>query len=74
MEEKSPRFEDLRLLPGQPLQLDFDGYSTERDKSILLGFRSGHSLMVTTPLVNGMPAPLKPGDGLAVRLFATHMN
>ena len=47
MEEKSPRFEDLRLLPGQPLQLDFDGYSTERDKSILLGFRSGHSLMVT---------------------------
>ena len=74
MKEKSPRFEDLRLLPGQPLQLDFDGYSTERDKSILLGFRSGHSLMVTTPLVNGMPAPLKPGDGLAVRLFATHMN
>lgn len=74
MEEQSTRFEDLRLQPGQPLQLDFDGYSTERDKALLLGFRAGHSLMVTTPLVNGMPAPLKAGDGLAVRLFATHMN
>jgi c-di-GMP-binding flagellar brake protein YcgR len=74
MEEKFTRFEDLRLLPGQPLQLEFDGYSAERDKSTLLGFRSGHSLMVTTPLVNGAPAPLKTGSGLAVRLFATQMN
>ena len=32
MNEQKSRFEDLRLLPGQPLQLDFDGYKAIRDK------------------------------------------
>lgn len=68
------RFEDLKLLPGQPMQLELDGYSSERDRSMLLGYRANHSLIVTTPLVNGSPMALKLGMGLAVRLFAPRVN
>ncbi|UXD86749.1 flagellar brake protein [Thalassolituus hydrocarboniclasticus] len=74
MEEKHTRFEDLRLMPGQPLQLDFEGYTSERDRSVLIGYRAGQSIIVTTPLVNGSPMVLKLGASLAVRLFATQMN
>ena len=74
MDDLKPRFEDLRLLPGQPLQLEFDGYSATRDKSVLIGYRAGQSLIVSTPLSNGLPAALKQGVGLAVRLFANQTN
>ena len=73
-EEKQTRFEDLRLLPGQPLQLEFDGYTADRDRSVLIGYRAGQGIIVTTPLVNGSPMVLKLGATLAVRLFATQMN
>jgi c-di-GMP-binding flagellar brake protein YcgR len=74
MEEPTPRFEDLRLLPGQPLQLEFDGYGAPRDKSMLIGYRAGHSLIVSTPLNSGLASLLKQGVGLAVRLFANQTN
>lgn len=74
MEEKRTRFEDLRLLPGQVLQLDFDGYTSDRDKALLIGYRAGQGIIVSTPVVNGSPMVLKLGAGLAVRLFATQMN
>lgn len=73
-EEKQTRFEDLRLLPGQPLQLEFEGYTSDRDKSVLIGYRAGQGIIVTTPLVNGTPMVLKLGTPLAVRLFAPQMN
>lgn len=73
-EQKQNRFEDLRLLPGQPLQLDFEGYTSDRDRSSLIGYRPGQGIIVTTPLVNGTPMVLKLGTPLAVRLFATQMN
>jgi c-di-GMP-binding flagellar brake protein YcgR len=68
------RFEDLKLLPGQPMQLDFEGYSNERDRSVLLGYRPHHSIIVTTPIINGSPMTLKLGMKLAVRLFAQQVN
>lgn len=74
MDDKPVRFEDLRLLPGQPLQLEFDGYTHDRDKCQLLGYRAGHSIIISTPMVNGSPMALKLGMGLAVRLFAQQMN
>ncbi len=73
-EQKQNRFEDLRLLPGQPLQLDFEGYTSDRDRSSLIGYRPGQGIIVSTPLVNGTPMVLKLGTPLAVRLFATQMN
>ena len=74
MEEKRTRFEDLRLLPGQPLQLDFDGYTSDRDKALLIGYRANQGIIVSTPVVNGSPMVLKLGAGLTVRLFAPQMN
>ena len=74
MNEHKSRFEDLRLLPGQPLQLDFDGYKAIRDKSLLIGYRAGQGLIVSTPLVNGTALPLKVGEQLSVRLFAQQLN
>lgn len=74
MDDKPVRFEDFRLLPGQPLQLEFDGYTHDRDKSLLLGYRAGHSIIISTPIVNNSPMALRLGIGLAVRLFAQQMN
>lgn len=74
MDEQSTRFEDLRLLPGQVLQLDFDGYTSDRDKSVLIGYRSGQGIIVSTPIVNGSPMVLKLGAALTVRFFAPQMN
>ncbi len=73
-DQKKNRFEDLRLLPGQALQLEIEGYTNDRDRSVLVGYRAGQGLIVTTPLVNGTPMSLKLGTPLNVRLFATQMN
>lgn len=35
---KCERFEELRLLPGHSMQLDFDGYNQDRVKSLLAHF------------------------------------
>jgi len=71
---KPQRFEELKLLPGQPIQLEFDGYSGERDRSTLVGYMPGRSIIVATPVKNGSPLPLKNGMPLAVRFFASQWN
>ena len=73
-EKKEVRFEDLRLLPGQALQLEIEGYTNDRDRSVLVGYRAGNGLIVTTPVINGAPMSLRLGTPLNVRLFATQMN
>jgi len=73
-DQKNTRFEELRLLPGQALQLEIEGYTNDRDRSVLVGYRSGYGLIVTTPMSNGTPMSLKLGTPLNVRLFATQMN
>ncbi|WP_225675921.1 hypothetical protein [Thalassolituus marinus] len=60
-EPRQTRFEDLKLLPGQPLQLDFEGYSSDRDRSLLVGYRAGQGIIVTTPIVNGSPLGAEAG-------------
>jgi c-di-GMP-binding flagellar brake protein YcgR len=74
MDGKPQRFEDLKLLPGQALQLEFDGYSNERDRALLVGYMPGRSIIVSTPVKNGSPLSLKNGMSLAVRFFATQIN
>ena len=41
---------------------------------MLLGYRPHHSIIVTTPIINGSPMTLKLGMKLAVRLFAQQVN
>ena len=74
MDGRPERFEDLKLLPGQALQLEFEGYSTERDRASLVGYMPGRSIIVSTPVKNGSPLSLKTGMALAVRFFATQIN
>ncbi|NVK36645.1 MAG: flagellar brake protein [Gammaproteobacteria bacterium] len=65
MDENSADFMDLKLSPGQLLQLEFEGYMGERDKSVLVGYRRHASILVTTPI--GRTA--KVGEKLNVRFF-----
>lgn len=71
---ENPSFDSLQLLPGQPLQLEIEGYTNERDRSVLVGYRPGKSIIVTTPVVHGHPITLKLETAINVRLFANKIN
>lgn len=67
-------FEDLCLLPGQPLVVEFDSYGSFRDKSLYIGMKRNNSLLITTPIVNGSTVPVQMGQHLSIRLFANQAN
>jgi hypothetical protein len=74
MEGRNVEFMDLKLVPGQVLELEFEGYTSDRDRSSLIGYRRGASLLVTTPIVNGVQANVKSGEKVNVRFFASRMS
>jgi len=65
MDDNSVDFMDLKLSPGQLLQLQFEGYTDEREKSILVGYRRNASILVTMPIGLG----IKVGEKINVRFF-----
>ncbi|GAA6135547.1 hypothetical protein NBRC116188_23370 [Oceaniserpentilla sp. 4NH20-0058] len=65
MEGQSADFLDLKLSPGQLLQLQFEGYTDVREKSILVGYRRNASIIVTMPTGMG----IKVGEKINVRFF-----
>ena len=65
---------DLKLVPGQVFQLEFEGYTSDRDRSVLIGYRRNESLIVTTPIINGVLANVKNGEHVNVRFFANRMS
>ncbi len=67
-------FMDLKLIPGQVFQLEFEGYTSDRDRSLLIGYRRNESLIVTTPIINGAPANVKSGEEVNVRFFANRLG
>ncbi len=70
MDENSTDFMDLKLSPGQLLQLEFEGYTGEREKSVLVGYRRNASILVTTPIGRSV----KVGEKLNVRFFYGRMS
>ncbi|WP_396588413.1 flagellar brake domain-containing protein [Bermanella sp. R86510] len=74
MEDQEIEFMDLRLLPGQVIYLEFEGYTRSRDKSILVGYRRKGSIIVTMPVENGVPIPVKNGEKVNARLFVGKRN
>ncbi len=74
MTENTASFTDLKLLPGQTLQLEFEGYTSDRDRSTLIGYKSNASLIVTTPLTNGMAVNIKNREKVNVRFFANRLG
>lgn len=71
---ESKDFEELRLLPGQKMQVSIDSYTEVRDDCSYIGMRASKSILVTTPVVNGAPLSIKVGTGAAVRFFANNVN
>ncbi len=67
-------FTDLKLLPGQTLQLEFEGYTSDRDRSTLIGYKPNASLIVTTPLTNGVAVNIKNKEKVNVRFFANRLG
>lgn len=65
MDEHITDFMSLKLSPGQLLQLEFDGYGNDRDKSVLIGYRQKATVLVTMPVGRRV----KVGDKVNVRFF-----
>ena len=74
MEERTAQFMDMKLIPGQVLQLEFEGYTSIRERSVLVGYRRNGSVIVSTPLINGVLANVKAGEQINVRFFAGKMS
>lgn len=67
-------FEELCLLPGQPLIIELDSYGSFRDKSLYIGMKHNGSLLISTPIVNGSTIPVQVGQHLNIRFFANQAN
>lgn len=66
-------FEDFRLLPGTPLQLQFKT-NDDRKKSRLIGYNPNKSIIITTPIDGGFPRTTHNGETLNIRLFSNVTN
>lgn len=73
-ENRDITFESLKLIPGQPLQLEFEGYDENRDRSSLVGYQRGRSVLVATPTKQGVAMSIKPKTAVKVRLFVNQIN
>lgn len=74
MEENKVDFMDLKLVPGQVFQLEFEGYTSDRDKSILIGYRRNGSLIVSTPVIQGVLANVKSEEKVTIRFFSSKLS
>jgi hypothetical protein len=74
MVDKKVDFIDLKLVPGQVFQLEFEGYTSERVKATLIGYRRNGSLIVTTPIVQGVLANVTSGEKVTIRFFSGRMS
>ncbi len=74
MENQGLEFSDLRLLPGQVLQLEFDSKWLRRERSVLVGYSYGRSIIVTSPATKGVSVSVPLGINVNVRLFSSSLN
>lgn len=70
MADNTMDFMQLKLGSGQLLQLEFESYSSDRDKSVLIGCRKDTSILVTI----SPDRRVKVGDKLNVRFFHSRMS
>lgn len=74
MDDINRRFENLNLVPGHSLQIAIDGYGNERGKSLLVGYLPKHSIVVTAPMIAGVPNLLGLETQLTVRMFVPRIG
>lgn len=65
------KFEELKLIPGTPLQLQFHHSSEVRERSYLVGYLKNKGIVLTTPIVKGSPRPVQVGEKLNIRFFSS---
>jgi hypothetical protein len=64
------KFEDLKLEPGYPLQLQINtGTQPARYSCRLVGYLPGRSLLLSVPKVGGKYLRFRPGQKLVVRMM-----
>jgi len=73
-ETTAPTFDSLKLLPGQALHLEFQGYDSNRDRSQLVGYHRGRTIIISTPTRQGVAMSVKPKTVVRVRLFVNQIN
>ncbi|WP_027328643.1 flagellar brake protein [Marinimicrobium agarilyticum] len=66
-------FEDLKLRPGYPLQLQVqtDSGMSDRYPSRFIGAVPGRALMITVPRINGRFLRLRPGQQVVARMMVS---
>lgn len=70
-EQKTYTFADMRLRVGDRLQIEPPAaVSSERHMCKVIGWLDNLSLLVTTPMVNGLRVPLRDNDKVVARIFA----
>jgi c-di-GMP-binding flagellar brake protein YcgR len=69
-----PTFNSLKLLPGQILQLEFEGYNKNRNRSQLVGYYKDRSIIISTPIQQGIAVSVKLNTKVKVRLFVNQTN
>ncbi|GAB1392705.1 hypothetical protein MASR1M60_08680 [Rhodocyclaceae bacterium] len=70
-EQKIYTFADMRLRVGDRLQIEPPAtVSTDRHMCKVIGWLENQSLLVTTPMVNGLRVPLRDNDKVVARIFA----
>ena len=74
MEENTVDFIDLKLVPGQIFQLEFEGYTSDREKAVLIGYRRNGSMIVSTPIIQGVLANVKNDERVTIRFFSSKMS
>lgn len=64
------KFDDLKLLPGYPLQIQFQGANgvSERYNCRYVGVLPGKALLLSVPRVKGRVLRLRPGQKLVARM------
>lgn len=65
------KFEELKLLPGTSLQLQFHNVADVRERSQLVGYLKNKAVVISTPMSNGSPKPVKIGEKLNIRFFSS---
>ena len=64
-------FEDMHLHVGDKVQIEMlEAHDNARHLTTLIGYLKGVSLLVKTPIVNGLSLPMGVGDAIVVRVFS----
>ena len=67
-------FESLKLLPGTRLDIKSEKYTYLKGVSEFIGYNNQQSIIISTPIVDGVPAACKVGSDIIVRFFVNHLN